>query len=949
MSRCHSREGTDALGRRRLKLPAKRVVAALFGGGVVVTALVVLALSGIIGSGPSADDGHSPGSPVAVATPPPLPVDCRTFMASYRLDSHPPKAGQGAGSAEIHASTCAVAAFAGTPLEALALTIEARLEAPGGPLNVSSAFVAERTADGLVWRGEITYPQPGIWEPTFRIAGVETRGGYVQVLDADLDLTPRPGLPSPAMTLPLTVVNTDGSGEAVTWEVVQSDGTGWLRGEREGDPARPVWVQQRDGANWLVSSDVATREVTPLFEVRANPTLIAAPDGRAIVVVEIARPEATTRIRLFNAANGALTDLSSAVEPSAGTFPGVSWSPDASTVLLVGRELRVLNSDGSLRFSSPEGSKSPTAFEWATDSSFALVELHRTGDHGAPSQRLVRVDRRTSTVQTMLDYGNGIERAFYGNPVAISPDGRHVAFTWVGTSPGRMLHLAVLPADQPFGSDIATKALVSRAAPSAPSQERSWIAAPAWSPDGRRVAFATASTGAPGTARGVTGVHIVDVQTGDVREITRAPSGYYVGPVAWSSDNAVLFAYRLSSVESHGGTSSVDVVDVTTGATVQTITGALGTAGDLRLFSAPGHLYAARGGRLRTLLNEPRMGGYLFVAASPDARRVAVLGLPGPVHTIAAIAPDGTGRESLGTIERGATFPAALRGTDAVLAPVNGTWAWWSLAGAAPQAIPLPAGVADTSDGITEALTLAPDGQKAAYWLRVTPDDQRPRLAKADIEAGTAMLIDVQLQRPGGSIVWSRTSDRFAFSDGPRTLVIVDAASGATRAIDLAAAGVVEAPPLPGVVALAWDVRGERINLVAGRQLWRLDLATGKATKGGALPSPGGWWGEVTLSRSPDGKTLAAGTPFGVFVQQDDGTWKRISRAGVGEFQSPLVWSPDGSQVAYASRGITGIVVARADGTGAYELVSPWPSGPLRVLSWLPDGRVAYAVLLQGV
>lgn len=143
--------------------------------------------------------------------------------------------------------------------------------------------------------------------------------------------------------------------------------------------------------------------------------------------------------------------------------------------------------------------------------------------------------------------------------------------------------------------------------------------------------------------------------------------------------------------------------------------------------------------------------------------------------------------------------------------------------------------------------------------------------------------------------------------------------------------------------------QGQHIDLVAGRQLWRLDLASGKATKGAALPSPGGWWGEVALSRSPDGKTLAAGTPFGVFVQQDDGAWRRISRAGGGGFQSPLVWSPDSSMIAYTRAEDAGIVVAAADGSGTTELVTSWQGALLHVLSWLPDGRVAYAVLVQGI
>ena len=55
-----------------------------------------------------------------------------------------------------------------------------------------------------------------------------------------------------------------------------------------------------------------------------------------------------------------------------------------------------------------------------------------------------------------------------------------------------------------------------------------------------------------------------------------------------------------------------------------------------------------------------------------------------------------------------------------------------------------------------------------------------------------------------------------------------------------------------------------------------------------------------------------------------------------------LFWSPDGSAITFTAfdskRHVRGIVVARADGSGAYQITE----GIAAVLGWTNDGIIAY-------
>jgi hypothetical protein len=196
---------------------------------------------------------------------------------------------------------------------------------------------------------------------------------------------------------------------------------------------------------------------------------------------------------------------------------------------------------------------------------------------------------------------------------------------------------------------------------------------------------------------------------------------------------------------------------------------------------------------------------------------------------------------------------------------------------------------------------------------------------------------------------------RVLFPDGD-ALVAVDVPSRSTVRIPLQqlgyAAGI-------GAVSFATHGPGGTFDVVAGGKLWRIDPASGSAqVVTDRQPSPGGWRSSVELSRSPDGQRLVALTAFGLFELQPDRSWRLASGVGMdskGPGATTIVWSPDSRRVAYLGSdgyggpGALGIVVVGLDGSGAYELVKQAVGRQMRVLDWLPDGRIVYAVITLGI
>jgi hypothetical protein len=138
------------------------------------------------------------------------------------------------------------------------------------------------------------------------------------------------------------------------------------------------------------------------------------------------------------------------------------------------------------------------------------------------------------------------------------------------------------------------------------------------------------------------------------------------------------------------------------------------------------------------------------------------------------------------------------------------------------------------------------------------------------------------------------------------------------------------------------DVKVVRPDLSGERTLARVDLSTlGPKPEPFYLGAPA--W-------SPDGRRLAYAARDGVYVVTlATGKVTQVAQAGYPEISwyRLLVWSPDGSALALTpsytfdhqgDRGTAGIVVALADGSGAYQLTR---GAGVSVLDWTEEGIIA--------
>jgi len=99
----------------------------------------------------------------------------------------------------------------------------------------------------------------------------------------------------------------------------------------------------------------------------------------------------------------------------------------------------------------------------------------------------------------------------------------------------------------------------------------------------------------------------------------------------------------------------------------------------------------------------------------------------------------------------------------------------------------------------------------------------------------------------------------------------------------------------------------------------------------------------ASLAWSPDGERLAYRTSDGVYVVSvATGEVTNVSPVAVTDGWTRVFWSPDSSAIAFSAfdrdRQVRGIAVARADGSGAYQITE----GVASVIGWVNEGIVAY-------
>ena len=219
----------------------------------------------------------------------------------------------------------------------------------------------------------------------------------------------------------------------------------------------------------------------------------------------------------------------------------------------------------------------------------------------------------------------------------------------------------------------------------------------------------------------------------------------------------------------------------------------------------------------------------------------------------------------------------------------------------------VPRRIAGSDDGLTRAVcpTFSPDGTRLAYAESTGRTD-----------GGS------------GSYVWAN-----------RAVVVVE-----LDATGLPAGDAVRIPVSPdgSDACPAWSFDGRTLAFLTGESR---NLAIARAD-GSTEPTPIGT--DMTLQSnvfawSPRGDFIARAGPSDIWLVAVDGGQARQIATGDDSFPGELAWSPDGSRIAYQSRGpIDSVRVVELDGT-IEELGSGF--GP----AWSPDGRrIAFTRTIAG-
>jgi Tol biopolymer transport system component len=233
-----------------------------------------------------------------------------------------------------------------------------------------------------------------------------------------------------------------------------------------------------------------------------------SPDGGKIAyttVVDPAEQPRRAKLRVVSAVDGSEVPL---VEERIGYLP--AWSPDGTTIAFgafVGEldaqgrgeaELFLMDSDGGnvRRITERPGTDLPPS--WSPDSS--RIVWSGTTVPSDPSQT-------ATTVLFMMDIASGqITELGEGSDPVWSPDGQHIAFVLAEEPPPGTVQLRTNLDIYTLNVDTGERRQVTQGRPT-----DEW---PAWSPDGRRIAFVSTRDNAQGE------IYVTNADGSDVRRLT---------------------------------------------------------------------------------------------------------------------------------------------------------------------------------------------------------------------------------------------------------------------------------------------------------------------------------------------------------------------------------------------------------------------------------------------
>lgn len=278
-------------------------------------------------------------------------------------------------------------------------------------------------------------------------------------------------------------------------------------------------IDPASGQPVLVTNDALVDERSGLARFYQNPTF--SPDGRQLAFVGVnlnAATETITRTVYVAPAQPQAQRITLHTSRS-GPIPYLDWAPNGQQVAFLTfdaqqqtGELRVAGSDGAAPGRVDVGQSA--YWHWRADSGAIVARMGRqAGATGAQAaDRLIVIDTIRQSARTLDITPGAFKSPHY------SPDGRYMLF--VARYAGQD-ELALADAE---GQPICAIAPINN------------IAAFAWSPDGRRVAWLDAET----TFTSPTPLFMADLRTGQRGRIHDRASAFF-----WSPDGGRLAVYSL--------------------------------------------------------------------------------------------------------------------------------------------------------------------------------------------------------------------------------------------------------------------------------------------------------------------------------------------------------------------------------------------------------------------
>lgn len=210
----------------------------------------------------------------------------------------------------------------------------------------------------------------------------------------------------------------------------------------------------------------------------------------------------------------------------AGNFP-LSWDRNGKTIVFLGGDLQGWGADQQLYAAEPSGRRlrqlsrsSPWYYDDAVlspDGTRLALLLQLRYPDGQEPEQLAVLDVRTGRLTRVA----GSSQVAEIDAVSWAPDGKRLVFSAYRQNPNGGLYTV----------DLATKRLTPLLVRGAGAR------APAWSPNGRAIAFVR------GSAR-ASSIWLLDLRDGRVRRLTHG--GVDVAP-AWSPDGKALVFVRLAA------------------------------------------------------------------------------------------------------------------------------------------------------------------------------------------------------------------------------------------------------------------------------------------------------------------------------------------------------------------------------------------------------------------